>query len=117
MIRLPAALRAWNSPAFAAALKRELEAAGAACLPLQRCLSATSVALDDDITVMPLGAVEEGGRIHARVGVFFAGIVAGCGCADDPTPVEPQNEYCELRVVIDATTAEASILTLDEAPA
>ncbi len=106
MIRLPESLRAWNTPAFEAALKRELERA-AAELPLQQAVTSTSVALDDKVSVMVLGAEEAGGVIRARVGVFFAGIVGGCSCADDPTPVEPQNEYCELQLLIDRATGEA----------
>jgi hypothetical protein len=48
--------------------------------------------------------------IRARVGVFFSGIVAGCRCADDPTPVEPQDEYCEFQFEIDRATDRAAIL-------
>lgn len=106
MIRLPESLHAWNTPEFAAALKRELEAQ-APQLPLQGAVAATSMALDDAVAVMLIGATEEGAAIRARVGVFFAGIVAGCSCADDPTPVEPQNEYCELLLTIDKATGEA----------
>jgi len=106
MIRLSDSLRAWNTPAFDAVLKRELECA-AAELPLQQAVTATSVALDDKVSVMVLGSEEAGGAIRVRVGVFFAGIVGGCNCADDPTPVEPQNEYCELQILIDRATGEA----------
>lgn len=113
MLRLADSLAAWNSPAFAAVLQRELEQAGGAQLPLQRGLAATSVALDEKIEVMFLGAVEEPGCIRVRLGVFFAGIVAGCSCAGDPTPIEPQNEYCELLLSIDKATADASAMLAD----
>lgn len=106
MIRLPESLRAWNTPAFAAVLKRELERQ-AHELPLQRAVTATSIALDGAVSVMVIGAADEGAAIRARVGVFFSGIVAGCSCADDPTPVEPQNEYCELSLLIDKATGDA----------
>jgi hypothetical protein len=109
MLHLPAALAAWNTPAFSDALKRELEAAGPAALPLQQSLSASSYALDDGCTVMVIGASEEAGLIRARVGVFFHGVIAGCSCADDPTPVEPQQEYAELEVAIDRRSAAANI--------
>lgn len=112
MIRLPESLRAWNTPTFDAVLKGELERQ-ARELPLQQALAATSVALDDAVSVMVLGAADEGGVIRARVGVFFSGVVAGCGCADDPTPVEPQNEYCELRLLIDKATGEAAASVAD----
>jgi hypothetical protein len=109
---LAAALAAWGTPAFAGALKAALEARGAA-LPLQRGLAAGSVALDERIEVMYLGADEEPERLRVRVGVFFAGILAGCSCADDPTPVEPQNEYCELELLIDKASGEARATVSD----
>lgn len=61
---------------------------------------------------MVLGASDDPGFIHARVGVFFTGIIAGCSCADDPTPVDTQNEYCELRLTIAKATAEAAVTPL-----
>ncbi|RLJ64795.1 hypothetical protein [Sulfurisoma sediminicola] len=109
MLNLFAALAAWNTPAFNDALKRELESAGPAALSLQQSLSASSYALDDGCTVMVIGVGEEPGLIRARVGVFFHGIIAGCSCADDPTPVEPQQEYVELEVAIDRHSAAATI--------
>lgn len=107
-MHLPNALHAWKSPAFAAVLKDELEALGGAELPLQQGLTTTSMVSDAPIQVMVLGAAEEPDRLCVRVGVFFAGIVAGCSCADDPTPIEPQPEYCELLLVIDKATATAA---------
>jgi hypothetical protein len=109
VLHLSAALAAWNTPAFKDVLKRELEAAGPAALPLQQCLSVSSYALDDGCTVMVIGAGEEASAIRARVGVFFHGIIAGCSCADDPTPLEPQQEYCELEIAIDRSTGATTI--------
>jgi len=108
-VLLPESIDAWGSPDFGNVLKHELERLGAGQLPLQQGLSASSVALDDRLEVMFISAADASECIRARVGVFFAGIVAGCSCADDPTPVEPQNEYCEMLVIIDKTTASASI--------
>lgn len=107
MMRLPQTLSAWGSPSFAAVLKRELSPLGGE-LPLQRGVAATSVALDDRVEVMLLGADEAPDCLRLRLGVFFSGLVAGCSCADDPTPVEPQPEYCELLLTIDKATAAAS---------
>jgi hypothetical protein len=112
MIRLPAALNAWNSPQFMAALKREIEQLDGGLLPLQQGLTASSHALDDRFDAMIIGATEESGFIRARVGVFFSGLITGCSCADDPTPVEPQSEYCELLFAIDKATAEATVTIL-----
>ncbi len=113
MIRLPESLAAWNSAAFNATLKRELKASSGG-LPLQQALTVSGVALDEDIEVMVIGADESDGRIEARVGIFFSGLVAGCSCADDPTPVEPQREFGEFRVLIDKATAVASVTPAPE---
>jgi hypothetical protein len=110
MLRLPESLAAWGTPGFAATLKRELEGAGAQ-LPLQQGLTSTGYALDARIEVMPLGTEATPETVVAQVGVFYAGIVAGCNCADDPTPVEAQPEYCELRVAIDRRPAGAAAAT------
>jgi hypothetical protein len=107
LIRLPDSLAARGSPRFAQVLKHELEGLAPGRLPLQQGLTSTSHALDEGIEVTVLGTVDEGPSIRVRVGVFFSGIVAGCSCADDPTPVEPQAEYCELAIAIDTATAEA----------
>ncbi|MBL8486262.1 MAG: hypothetical protein JNK22_04180 [Rhodocyclaceae bacterium] len=105
MLRLPRSLAAWNTSAFAETLRQELEAAGAGHLPLQAGLAATSVAVEEGLRVLFLGAEETPGQIRVRVGIFYSGIVAGCNCADDPTPVEPQPEYCDLILLIDRETA------------
>lgn len=107
-IQLPASTAAWGTPAFAATLKSELEHLPPGQLPLQQGLSSTSVALEDDVQIMVIRADEEGGAIQAKVGVFYTGILAGCSCANDPTPTEPQNEYCELVLTIDPRTAQAT---------
>lgn len=111
-MRLPASLRAWGTPDFAATLKREL-AEHTAALPLQQALTTTSAVADDAIEVVFLNATADADCIHAKVGVFFGGIIAGCSCADDPTPIEPQTEYCEVLLVIDRTQAETIIQLTD----
>jgi hypothetical protein len=113
-LQLPRALAAWNTPNFGAILKQEIEAAGAAALPLQRALSFSSHVLDKDMSVMVLGTGDTPATIDARIGVFFSGVVAGCNCADDPTPVEAQNEYCELELAIDRATAQTAITLLSD---
>lgn len=109
MVQLPAAVLAWNTPTFAATLKQELEAIGGAPLPLQQALAVSNAVFDDRIEVIFIAATEEHGRIRAKVGIFFAGIVAGCACADDPTPIPTQTEYGEFALTLDMTTAVADI--------
>ena len=52
--------------------------------------------------------------IRVTVGIFYTGIIAGCSCADDPTPVEENTEYCEVQLEIDKKTAETTIALLPE---
>lgn len=114
MIRLPAALAAWGGPDFKTVLKQELEGLEPGVLPLQQAVSTTSYALDERITAIVLAADAEPGFIRVKVAVFFSGLVPGCSCADDPTPVEPQNEYCELGLEIDRETAVVTVMVLED---
>ena len=116
MIRLTNALSAWGTPGFADILKKEIEQLDAAQLPLQQGLTTGSYVTDTPFSVMIISFNEDAGFIQASAGIFYSGIIAGCSCADDPTPVEEQNEYCEVRFAIDKATAETtvSLLVRDE---
>ena len=112
MIRLPRALEAWQTPGFQAALKSELEQLGCEHLPLQQGLATGSYALEDPVSVMIIDASEQAGAIRATAGIFYRSVIGGCSCADDPTPVDEQAEYCEVVVEIDKVTAEAKVTLL-----
>ena len=114
MIRFTKALDAWGTPEFSGILKREIEQLTIEQLPLQQGLSSSSHALDDSLKAMIISVADEGGFIHAKAGIFYAGIIAGCSCADDPAPVTEQNEYCEVRVDIDKATADTTLVLLME---
>lgn len=109
MPQLPKTLTAWGTADFAAALEHELCMLGAVQLPLQAGLAHTGYALDEIRGVMLLDAEETATQLLLKVGVFYAGIIAGCNCADDPTPVEPQEEYCELHLEIDRADGAATV--------
>lgn len=109
MIRLPASLEAWNTPRFRTALKQEIEALDPHLLPLQRGLALSSQVTDRAVQAMVLSEGETDHAITANVGVFFTGVVGGCNCADDPTPVDEQSEYCVIQLVIDKRTAQTQI--------
>lgn len=113
-IRLPRSLAAWHTDGFRAALCRELEALGPHRLPLQQGLARSSHVSDAPIRVMALDAFEDEHALTIRVGVVYAGVIAGCNCADDPTPVDEQAEYCVLQVVIDRTTGAARVSVADD---
>ncbi len=102
-------LQAWPGETFKDALKAEIEALDKAQLPLQQGLSQGSHIGPSAFNVMLLGSSDDATRIQARAGVFYTGIIAGCNCADDPSPVDELTEYCEIRITIDKKTAQALI--------
>lgn len=108
-IILARALEAWNSPEFADVVKDEIEHLDAALLPLQQGLSQGSYASPGDFAVMILGIAGDPATIRVTAGIQFTGIVAGCACADDPTPDGEYAEYCEVLFEIDRRTAQAKL--------
>lgn len=114
MIRLPESLAAWGSPGFEAAFKREVEQLSPDVLPLQQGLAHTSAVAGNGFSVRLIGSRADAARLHVRAGIFYAGIVGGCSCADDPTPVEAQPEYCELLFDINRMNGEAKVSLLPD---
>lgn len=111
MIDCREALAAWGSDAFAQRLQALL-VRHAEALPLQQGLQGSSVALSDELSAVILGSREAGGQIVVTAGLFYHGIIAGSCCADDPTPVERQTEYCEVRLEIDRQSGLATVSLL-----
>lgn len=108
MIRLDKALSAWGTPDFAAVLKQQI----AQCtdqLPLQKCLSTGSHVVDAPVTVLINSAAELQDVIRVQIGVFYQSVIAGCSCANDPTPISENNEYCEVQLDIDKATAATTV--------
>jgi hypothetical protein len=116
MIRLPETLSAWATAGFNDTLRREVEALGHEQLPLQQGLARSSHVAAEPFGVRIIAVAEEPHCLVARLGILYAGIIAGCSCADDPTPVDSQTEYCEVRLVIDKATAEARFTLLEDYP-
>lgn len=108
MARLEKTLLAWGTPDFELVLKREVAQSGAEVLPLQQGLSNSSAVADGPITVVVKEVVGLEGVIRTRLGLLYQGVVGGCSCADDPTPDNAINEYCEVQLDIDRGTAEAT---------
>ena len=114
MLRLTNTLNAWGTPGFENVLKMEIEQLDAAQLPLQQGLTTGSYALDGKHKAMIIGVSEEAGLIRAKAGIFYSGMIAGCACADDPTPVNEESEYCVVQLDIDKQTAETTVVLLTE---
>jgi len=113
-IRLIQSLAAWGSPDFKSILKHEIEQLDTLLLPLQQGLTTGSHALDGNIEVMILSVSETEGTIHAKAAILYQSIIAGCSCADDPTPMDERNEYCEVRLDIEKSTAETTVTLINE---
>ena len=114
MIRLPNTLNAWNTPRFETILKQEIEQLDAASLPLQQGLSVSSYVTDRPFQVRLVSASADADQIRIKAGIFYTGVIAGCNCADDPTPVDELNEYCVVLLCIDRSTAETTVALLAE---
>lgn len=112
MIKLGNALLAWPTLEFKAVLKDDLESLEISQLPLQQGLSQSSYVSGNDFSVMIINVAERESSIVAKAGVFYSGVIAGCNCSDDPTPVDEVSEYCEVEVDINKLTAEARIILL-----
>ena len=114
MIRLPESLKAWGTPDFEAVLKREIEALDKQQLPLQQGLALSSMVTERPHQAMMLSVAEVGGQLIVKVGIFYTGVIAGCNCADDPSPVDELNEYCVVQLRIDKASAESTVSLLSD---
>lgn len=114
MIQLTRSLEAWDTSDFAEILKREVEGLPAEVLPLQQGLSAASHVAERPFQTRFISATADDKVICAKLGIFYSGIIAGCSCADDPTPVDELSEYCVVRLDINRTTAHATVTLLAE---
>lgn len=113
MIVLTKALAAWGKPQFDQVFKDEFLHIDASSLPLQEGLSQTSYVSDGAIEAVIIDTAETDNGIRVKAGIFYSGINAGSCCADDPTPVSEQTEYCEMLFEIDKNTAEANATVIN----
>lgn len=108
-MKLTKSLTAWGRADFPSVLKAELEAMDGKLLPLQEGLCRTSYAITEGFSAIIHSVTLQPECLLARVGIAYQGIIPGCSCADDPTPMDTLNEYCELELRIDRITATTSI--------
>jgi len=112
VIRLSDSLAAWGTPGFKTILRKEIESLDISELPLIQAMRQGSVPLEDRVDVSILSVSESDDAIHVRAGLFFKSLIAGCACANDPTPENENNEYCEVDFDIDKSTAETAATLL-----
>ncbi|MEA1889875.1 MAG: hypothetical protein U9N50_08875 [Pseudomonadota bacterium] len=114
MIILSESVKTWGSPGFEKSFKAEVGGLDAAQLSLQQGLTQSSYVSESDFTVVILNANDTVNNIHVKAGIFYAGVNAGSCCADDPTPLNEQTEYCEMQFEINKSTAKATIKLLQD---
>jgi len=109
---LPKSLAAWNTQCFKSIFKQEVSALNYQHLPLQQGLSLSSYVSNDNISAIINSSIESESHINIYTSIFYTGVIAGCSCSDDPTPLDTQNEYCELCFSINKLTAETTATLL-----
>jgi len=109
MLKLNPSLHAWNTDAFTDVFKKEVGSLGCDELPLQQGLSHSSYANSDNLSVSVLNVEDDEEFIFVKAGLFYTGTIAGCNCADDPSPVDEINEYCEFMFRINKQTGDTTV--------
>ena len=94
-------LQCQNKSELQAAFKQAAQFLDAEQLNLQQVVSQGSMALNEDIEVMLLATEQNDQQLIIKAGIFYRSLIAGCNCADDPSPVDTLQEYCEARFIID----------------
>ena len=113
MFQLPLSVEAWGQEYFDEVFNREIKTIDPHQLPLQQGLQHSTYANADSLSAVILRREESEAEILLKTALFYTGIIAGCSCADDPTPVDEVNEHCEARFSINKKTAVCSVLLLD----
>ena len=114
MIQLNKALAAWGQKEFQAVLRSELERLPHDSLPLQEGLRYSSYVSEEPFQVMLLRVNDDQHQILALARLFYSGIIAGCSCADDPTPLDTQTESCLLQLCLDKRDASVTFTLLPD---
>jgi hypothetical protein len=106
MTLLKASVGAWGTDAFSSALKGEMECLRSDVLPIAHVIGAGNRLDDSDLGIIVNEVHDDAAHIYAKVGVFFAEIVACTTCSGGSGMCD--EAYCELAVTIDKATAEAA---------
>ena len=111
-------LRAWREtgpgPALEATLKTDIAALPPERLPLQQALCHSSQVGGGSLRPVILAVEETPRGMRVKAGIFYTGVVAGSCCADDPGPLDEENEYCELLLEIPFQGEEVTVTLLPD---
>ncbi len=114
MIELTEAIKALEGPHFKRIFKQAIDSLDPALLPLQQVLCHSSYVGTTPHKAVILSSIEEPDQLKIKCGIFYGGIIAGCQCADDPSPADECQEYCEVMILIDKASCAAKITLLEE---
>lgn len=114
MITLKETLRGKDEKNFIDIAKTEIQRIDPHRLPLQQALERSSIVSNRDFTASILTSSEDNTFITIKAAIFFTGIIAGCNCADDPSPVDEINEYCEILFTINKKNANTTVKLLED---
>lgn len=112
VITFAKSLAAWSTPVFDLVFKQEVRNLEPAQLPLQAAISHSSHVSETRIEPVLLATAETSDAIRVKAGIFYSGVIAGSCCADDPSPLCEQTEYCELQFDINKHSAVVTIVLL-----
>lgn len=102
-----------SSPELENALKADIEKLSHDQLPLQQALAHSSMVTATPFQAVILNTTVSDNEILLKAGIFYTGIIAGCNCADDPSPADEVNEYCEVEFTINRDSGKAIVSLLD----
>ena len=109
MIKLSQSIEAWGTPTFEQVLKTEIECLNPDALPLQKGLTYSSYISAEPFSPVILKTTVVDDFLHVKTTIFYTGIMAGCSCADDPTPQDLQNESCDILFRINRCSGETQV--------
>jgi len=113
-LRLDNVLKSVKSSNFKEIARKEIEQLNPDLLPLQQGMSQGSHVAEEPFKAIVIGYSEEQSNVILKAGIFYSSIIAGCSCADDPTPIDTIQEYCVLEFRINKVTGEADAYLLQE---
>jgi hypothetical protein len=96
-----ALLQCPNDDDLKTVFKQTVESLDVEQLGLQQAVKNGSIALPEDISFMVLSTQQSEQQFIVKCGIFFRSMIAGCSCADDPSPSDTLEEYSEAWFVIE----------------
>ena len=109
MFTLQKSLQAWGTQYFDLVFKSEVSTLDKQLLPLQKALTYSSYVSADTISPVVLSSSTNTTHLLVKTTIFYSGIIAGCSCADDPSPQDLQQESCELMFLINLKNAQTQV--------